>query len=139
MPGTLDRSRTSARPSCGKRKMVDERRFCEIEFIDAVEYLRQRSAELESSKAKIEASRFKGLRARVLSAALQEHINEIQAKVTTPKSSQNYSASTVIPTSPASFCPMDIGVCPPATTYVISYAHTFENHQILQRFHTVTI
>ena len=43
------------------------------------------------------------------------------------------------PTSPASFRPMDTGMCPPATTYVISYAHTLENQQILQQFHTVTI
>src|SRR6267142_1050676 len=127
MPGTLDRSRTSARPSCGKRKMSGGPARSSLSMSSNTYVNECRVGVIEGE------SRFKGSRARVLSAALQEHINELQAKVTTPKSSQNYSASTVIPTSHASFCPMDIGMCPPATTYVISYAHTFENHQILQK------
>jgi chromosome segregation ATPase len=139
----LDKYQADLREAESKlQDMKDERRSGEIKFVQVVERLRLRSSELELSRAETEESRFKCSQATVLSATLQERINELETEVTTLKSTQNHSTTStalVVPTSLASFCPMDIGMRPPAIIYVISYAHTFENYQIFQQFHTVTI
>jgi hypothetical protein len=96
--------------------MKDERRWREIKFAQVVERLRLRSSELELSRAENEESRFKCSQAAVRSASLHKRINELETQVRTLKSTQNYSTTStalVVPTSLASFCPMDIGMRPP--------------------------
>jgi hypothetical protein len=88
----------------------ETRRVSESKFVQVVEQLRIRSAELESSRAEVEASRFKCSQITFLSAAQQERISELEAKVKTLRSTQNHSATTVARTVTSSFLPRHPGM-----------------------------
>ena len=60
------------------RKIEDARRALEKKFVEAVENLRLRSEELETSMVEVEVSRFKCLEFKFLAAALQEHVSELE-------------------------------------------------------------
>ena len=92
------------------REAEGERQTSEIKYVQAVEYLRLRSAELESSRAEVESLKFKCSQATSLSATLQNRIYGLEAQVTTLQSTQRDSPATVAYISPPSFSPMDIGM-----------------------------
>ena len=80
------------------RKSADSRRATETQFD---ERLRLSSAELESSRAQVEASQLKCSQATSLSTALQERIDELEDQITTLKSSRNHPSTAVINANPS--------------------------------------
>ena len=76
-------------------KAEDARRALENKFVEAVENLRLRSAELEASTVEVEASQFKCSQFMFLSAALQDRVNELERVVKLLKGTQDYPAPTV--------------------------------------------
>lgn len=75
------------------RESEDERQAIEICF---AERLRLSSAELESSRAQVEALKLECSRATSLSTALREHVHELEAQVTARRSTRNCPSTTVI-------------------------------------------
>ena len=67
------------------RKTQDARRNARIRFVQAMELLSLRRAELESSIAEAKASQFKCSQVTFLSAALQGRVTELEAEVKTLK------------------------------------------------------
>ena len=67
------------------RETQDARRDSRIRFVQVVELLSLRRAELESSIAEAKASQFKCSQVTFLSAALQERVTELEAEVKTLK------------------------------------------------------
>jgi hypothetical protein len=118
----LDRSREQARKAenhardletdfhAKLREADDMRRVSESKFVQVVEQLRIRRAELESSRSELEASQFKCSQVTFLSAAQQERIHELEAKVKALKNTQNHSATTVSRTVSSSFFPTHAGM-----------------------------
>ena len=75
------------------RESEDKRQAMEICF---AERLRLSSAELESSRAQVEALKLGSSRATSLSTALQEHVYELEAQVTARRSMRSCSSVTII-------------------------------------------
>ena len=98
----------------------DVRRALEDKFAEAVETLRLRSAELKGSMVEVEASQFKCSQLMLLSAALQERVDELDGEDRLLKGSRDCPAPTVAP-SPPSFVPNTGMVSPPSTKTL--YAH----------------
>jgi chromosome segregation ATPase len=67
------------------RETQDARRESRIRFVEVVELLSLRRAELESSIAEAKASQFKCSQVTFLSAALQQRVTELEAEVKTLK------------------------------------------------------
>ena len=97
-------------------KSEDARQALENKFVEAVENLRLRSAELEASMVEVEASQFKSSQVMFLSAALQERVDELEGEVKLLKGTRDYLAPTVAP-SPSLFVTDTGMVSPPSTQY----------------------
>ena len=89
------------------REALDARRECRIKFVEVVGLLRQRRTELELSMAETKASQFKSSQVRLLSAALQERVTELEAEVKALKSTQKSSARMAPGTDSCLFFPTD--------------------------------
>ena len=89
------------------REALDARRECRVNFVEVVGLLRQRRTELELSTAETKASQFKCSQVTLLSAALQERVNELGAEVKMLKSTQKSSARIVPRTESCSVFPTD--------------------------------
>jgi len=113
------------------RETEDERRASEIKYVQAVEHLRLRSAELESFQ-------FEYCQATSLSATLQNRIYELEAQVTTLQSTQRDSPATVVYIRPPSFNPMDIGIrspwSPSSLTLICSRIIRFRSNLTQRQF-----
>jgi chromosome segregation ATPase len=84
------------------RESEDERRTMEIGF---TEHLRHSSAELESSRAQVEALKLDCSRATSLSTALQDRIYELEAQATARRSTRNCHSTTAINANSSSDAP----------------------------------
>jgi hypothetical protein len=115
------------------REAEETRRVSESKFVQVVEQLRIRSVELESSRAEVEASQFKCSQITFLSAAQQERISELEAKVKTLTSAQNHSATTVARTVSSSSFPTYPGMG------VRDLRSPWSSCQILKLFHPMSI
>jgi len=104
-------------------KTEDARRALENKFVEAVENLRLRSAELETSMVEVEASTFKCSQFIFLSAALQERVDELEGEVKLLKGTRDYPALTVA-SSPSLFV-MDTGMVSPPSTQAYTLISDF--------------
>jgi chromosome segregation ATPase len=76
-------------------KAEDARRTLENKFVEAVENVRQRSAELKASTTEVEASEFRCSQFIFLSAALQDRVSGLEGAVKLLKSTRDHPAPTV--------------------------------------------
>jgi len=105
-------------------KSEDARQALENKFVEAVENLRLRSAELEASMVEAEASQFKCSQITFLAAALQERVDELEGEVKLLKGTRDYLAPTVAP-SPSLFV-TDTGIVSPPSTQSCALILDFE-------------
>ena len=111
------------------RESQDARRTSMAELAEVVELLRVSQAESESSMADAEESRVTCSRVKVLCAALQERVAELEAEV----KKLRYSTRTSVHTDcrPCPFIPADThtSMCL-RLIHTVSYAHIFKHHRL---------
>ncbi|KAI0247415.1 hypothetical protein BJV78DRAFT_1245566 [Lactifluus subvellereus] len=90
------------------QEVRDARRAGVIKFVEAVELLRLRNADVDSLKVKAEATQFRCSQVTFLSAALRERITDLEAKVKTLKHAQSCPETTPASTNSRLICPGDI-------------------------------
>jgi DNA repair exonuclease SbcCD ATPase subunit len=92
------------------QEVQDARRTGRIKFVEAVELLRLRSADVESLKDEAEATEIKCSQVTLLSAVLRERVMDLEAEVERLKCVQSCSATTAARTPSPLICSADSGL-----------------------------